>query len=332
MLPSLAALTAFSDFHFLALADWGGLPVWPWASPAQKRVAAAMGELAERHSSAFVLSLGDHFYFSGVRSVRDARWRRTFEQVYDHPSLSGAGFWKCVAGNHDHDGNITAQLAYAAQPNSRWDYPSLQHQWRSTVDDEARTTIDFVLIDTQLLCGMPKGSRKLDRHTARHWAWVEGALAAADADYLVVGGHYPIESPAGHGPSACLRKRLEPLLRAGRATVYFSGHDHAMFHVGAAARASTPSLAPPPLSPPPPPPHVVQYHGVGAGFVTSCSAKHAKSIRPKGDLRFHRRGVRPTNVLEGGFAGVSVSAEGMTVTHYGSEGEVMYAHTAMPRR
>ena len=86
----LSTLT-FADLHFLAVGDWGGLPVPPWVTPAQQSVASAMGTIAERHGSSFVLSLGDHFYFHGVRNADDPRWRRTFERVYQHEALSGAG-------------------------------------------------------------------------------------------------------------------------------------------------------------------------------------------------------------------------------------------------
>ena len=37
--------------------------------------------------------------------------------------------------HHDHAGNITAQLAYAARPGSRWRYPALQHAWRETLPE-----------------------------------------------------------------------------------------------------------------------------------------------------------------------------------------------------
>ena len=61
------------------------------------------------------------------------------------------------AEHHDHAGNISAQLEYAARRGSRWHYPAVQHAWREEFSDgESTTTIDFVLIDTVLLCGMPR--------------------------------------------------------------------------------------------------------------------------------------------------------------------------------
>lgn len=98
-----------SSLHFLITADWGGLPLWPWVTPAQRKVAAAMGRVAKARGSAFALSLGDHFYFHGVRSANDPRFRRTFERAFSAAALQGASFWRIAAGNHDHAGNITAQ-------------------------------------------------------------------------------------------------------------------------------------------------------------------------------------------------------------------------------
>ena len=33
------------------------------------------------------------------------------------------------------------------------------------------------------------------------WEWLEGAMAASTADYLWVGGHYPVWSVCTHGPT-----------------------------------------------------------------------------------------------------------------------------------
>lgn len=56
------------------------------------------------------------------------------------------------------------------------------------------------------------------------WAWLEGRLASSTADYLWVGGHYPVWSIASHGPTTGLVERLRPLLHQHDAH-YFNGHD-----------------------------------------------------------------------------------------------------------
>lgn len=46
------------------------------------------------------------------------------------------------------------------------------------------------------------------------------------ADYLLVGGHYPIYSVGLHGPTECLMNRLYPLVQTYNVTAYMAGHDH----------------------------------------------------------------------------------------------------------
>jgi len=53
-------------------------------------------------------------------------------------------------GNHDHYGNISAQVAYS-EHNPRWVFPSYYYTWTKPVD--SRTSIQFVYIDTVLLSG-----------------------------------------------------------------------------------------------------------------------------------------------------------------------------------
>lgn len=48
------------------------------------------------------------------------------------------------------------------------------------------------------------------------------------AEYLIVSGHYPMHSMSSHGPTECLRQRLDPMLKRFNVNAYFSGHDHSL--------------------------------------------------------------------------------------------------------
>lgn len=61
--------------RFAVLADWGGVPIPPYYTPHEEAVAAELDWLARTQGMDFVLSLGDHFYFSGVQNVGDPRFK-----------------------------------------------------------------------------------------------------------------------------------------------------------------------------------------------------------------------------------------------------------------
>lgn len=67
---------------------------------------------------------GDNFYYDGVKNVEDARFKETYSEVFDEKSLQVP--WYVIAGNHDHHGNVSAEIAFSSR-SSVWTYPYYWH-------------------------------------------------------------------------------------------------------------------------------------------------------------------------------------------------------------
>ena len=80
----------------------------------------------------------------------NSRFQHTFEDVFTAKSLQADKFFRVLAGNHDHKGNITAQIA-RTNVSARWYFPQLYYTFTEAVD--ATTTAQFVMIDTVTLAG-----------------------------------------------------------------------------------------------------------------------------------------------------------------------------------
>ncbi|XP_065827829.1 tartrate-resistant acid phosphatase type 5-like isoform X2 [Oscarella lobularis] len=244
---------------FLLVGDWGGNDLPPYTTPAEVETASSMGKTAERLSSSFQISLGDNFYHHGVKNVNDPRFRETFENVFDAPSLQST--WLVILGNHDHYGNASAQIAYT-NVSSRWYLPNYYYTEIYPVG-ELGHTLQLVFIDTIILAGLthpvlrsrpPPGPASV-KQAELQWTWIEETIAKSNATWLLVMGHYPIWSVCEHGPTQILLDRLKPLLEKYNVSAYLSGHDHCLEHIREEE-------------------NLVNYYVVGAGHLTNSSEWH----------------------------------------------------------
>lgn len=205
--------------------------------------------------------------------------------MYTAPSLQLP--WYVVLGNHDHYGNATAQVAYAAEGrgSGRWKLPALSSP---TADrayyDFTRTLggvkVHVVVLDTVVLAGDcfpgPGGEacappKLADTPEARLAAdaqlqWAEGVMRASTADWLLVAGHYPVWSVGEHGPTQVLIDGLKPLLEEYGVPLYLNGHDHNLQHLTDGG---------------------VHYFDCGAGQYEEDNKDHASAV-PEGSLQFFR--------------------------------------------
>ncbi|EER19882.1 Tartrate-resistant acid phosphatase type 5 precursor, putative [Perkinsus marinus ATCC 50983] len=224
----------------IVVGDWGGMGTPPYWSSDERNTATAMSEVCEDRSVMAVLSTGDNFYEGGISTNEfDDRFKSTFEDVFSSPSLQGIP-WYIVAGNHDHIGNISAQIGYSKH-SSRWRFPALFHYHVLSVGAAVKVLV--VMIDTIVLDGLAEEGSSYNcrdgegicmSETQRSaLEWIENALSKHDgvADFILVVGHYPIWSLAEHGPTYRLSRLLMPIFTKYRVTAYLSGHDHVHQHL-----------------------------------------------------------------------------------------------------
>ena len=279
-------------FNFLIVGDWGRNGFFNQAD-----VADGMGVIGEEIGSRFTVSTGDNFYVSGVNSIRDPKWHRSFENIYTAPSLQSR--WYSTLGNHDWQGDYQAQIDYT-RVSDRWYLPERYYSETLTINDT--TDVLMVFLDTTPLAEPDENRDKYNRteewDRERQTAWLDSTLANSPATWKLVFGHHPIYvGSTSYIDNATLIERIVPILEARGAQAYFCGHDHNLQH-------HRPADA-----------HV-DYFISGAGSMT--------------------RGVVETpNTLfalrTSGFMAVSMARNQLFVNAYNEDGALVYA-TTVPRR
>jgi len=182
--------------------------------PDQHQVAATLTTRAKLDAYDLALTLGDNFYPRGVQSAEDPQWTTAFEDVYNDPALDIPFF--ASLGNHDHLGVPTAQVDYAKR-EGRWRMPARWYAFEEHLADGGSAA--FFALDTQALRASTK-----DREA--QVAWLDGRLAASEAEWTIVYGHHPPFTHGHHDGSRTMRNHVVPVLARHGADLHLSGHNH----------------------------------------------------------------------------------------------------------
>lgn len=202
--------------YYLCFGDWGE------NSALKKQIS----ELVKVLKPDAVLSLGDNFYDTGVLSVYDSKWK-DFTNYFHLPFYA-------ILGNHDHLGNILAQIKYK---ENGWIMPS--RFYSHIVENTHLIALDtFELaplesLHNSICMGMSSTEchKRLDYLNAeKQYEWLERTLQTSTSKWKIVFGHYPIYSNGPHGDTDQLKIHLLPLLKKYGVHLYLAGHDHSICH------------------------------------------------------------------------------------------------------
>lgn len=196
-----------SIVRLFVLGDWGS------GSAIQRDIAHAMARQACHSRPHVIISTGDNFYPSGVRSPDDRLFEERWERMYGDSCLQVP--WIIALGNHDHRGNIVALREYSLR-NRRWYFPS---PYYATTIGAGETVVALFVLDTDSLLHCREDCR-------RQLHWLDSSLAATVATVKIVVGHHPVRSYGFYGDTRILIEQLKPILDRRNVALYLSGHDH----------------------------------------------------------------------------------------------------------
>lgn len=212
----------------LAIGDWGRD-----GCCGQVGVAGALAHIGSLEADVKIVSTGDNFYEDGVHSLADSQWNTSYEGIYNiHRTLRSVPFWP-VLGNHDHNGDALAQVAYSARKGP-WDMPARFYA------RELSPHLLAVFLDTTPYIDPDDDdsaarARKRGFEPGLQIAWLKRTLASAPQSHFLVFGHHNMYSANvdGHRGTSAVRDALEGTLRSygGRVLAYVSGHEHSLQHM-----------------------------------------------------------------------------------------------------
>jgi acid phosphatase len=201
------------SINFIAIGDWGSASENNQYSRNQLVLAKQMGVLAQKYNISFVLSLGDNFYESGVKSVDDPLWKIDFRDVYTHPSLQVP--WYPVLGNHDWAGNPQAQV----------DYSKIDKRWKMA-DKYYTFSIPITKTESALFLMLDTNPIVEEQHYKAQLEWLDDQIKKAHNPWVFVAGHHFItDAKEDLKP---MHDHVRPILQQNNITIYFSGHRHTL--------------------------------------------------------------------------------------------------------
>ncbi len=193
------------EITFFSFGDWGT------GTQDQQNVADAVTVFCHSTGCDFGLLLGDNFYDEGVDSVSDPKWKNYFEDVYSQLEMP----FYVALGNHDHLGNIQAQIDYTELQN-RWILPA--RQYSQIFPEEAQTPLlEIFVIDSETF--------QINDGEA-----LTSALDNSSAHWKILAMHHPLYSNGSHGDTQGLKNLLLPIV-CQKVDLILSGHDHLFSHL-----------------------------------------------------------------------------------------------------
>ncbi len=207
------------SLHIVAFGDYGS------GRAAQKAVAAAVSHVNAKTPFDFGITMGDNFYFCGVRSVDDPKWKTHWEDLY---TPLGFSFYASL-GNHDYGNPPVICPLHRGSPDAEVERTEMSTSWKMPARyyTYAAGPVRFIAIDTE-------------GWSEAQLAWIRETLAASQDEpgirWRIVYGHHPIYTSGVHINErriGALRRELLPVLVAAHVDVYLAGHDHDMEHLRA---------------------------------------------------------------------------------------------------
>ena len=257
--PGIAILTnrgadppRVSEVALFVVGDWGRE-----GSVSQNACADAMAAVAPSLRASItdaapgsyfgVISTGDNFYEDGLSSVDDPAFGALIHDVYGaRPDLAALA-WRAVLGNHDHRGNVTAQIARRAAAKASagepgWD--AMRRGYREFGGEETgdarrrrrlfrRHQSSWIVRYRDEISRYPHMETML-RDAGGSWsaweevemAWLDTCLTESHAAWRVVVGHHPSHRGDGGTRIRGELDRVREIVERLGAVAYFNGHDH----------------------------------------------------------------------------------------------------------